>query len=129
MQQAPIHFGFSAIQGQWYLDLHRAATGFSPIFTDLMGAAETGQWIQWVLRTKWSSAADGAVQLWKNGVLVADHTNLVTWNIPNVAVYPEMGIYRSSGPTPGSYFSTTGTVYFDSARIGTTREIVDPANY
>jgi len=128
MTQAPIHWGVFS-NGQWYLDLHRNATGYSPYFTQTFGAMQTGLWIDWVLRTKWSLGTDGVIQLWKNGVLLYTYQN-ATWNLAGPEqIYPIMGLYAPTGSTSTAKNFGAGTVYHDCARIGTTRAIVDPASY
>jgi hypothetical protein len=110
--------------------LHRNATGYAPLFQTAFGPMITGQWIDYIYRCKWSSAADGKVQCWfkvadgqpmDSGDLVKDYTG-PTWNIPNVAVYQITCVYR--GIT-----SQAGTVYHDSVKVGTTFEVVDPGRY
>jgi hypothetical protein len=120
MLQAPFHWGINALNGEWYCDLHTHPTAWSPVFLTSMGKHETGRWIDCVLRIKWSTGSDGIYQLWMDGVLKKDYTGR-TWGSQR-SVYPVFGIYRA-------HQSNVGKVFHDSVRVGTTREIVDPASY
>lgn len=133
MSQAPIHFGIlgnGGGAGQWFIDLHREATGYSPVFQPALGAFTTGHWLDWVIRTKWSNGTDGNVTIWfkaKDGSPLTDANkqfefNGATWNKTGEGIYAIIGVYRGIQ-------SNAGTVYFDSVRIGTTKEIVDPGSY
>jgi hypothetical protein len=125
--QAPFKLGVNTIiSGQnlvpgFHCELH-TQTGFNPqIFR--FGDVITGQWVDFVFRTKWDTAGNGVLTGWMNGNVKFNYLG-VTWYplLQATRVNPQMGYYRSSFPT--TVFS-----YYDACKIGTTREVVDPANY
>ncbi len=121
MIQAPYHFGIDCFTGQWFVDLHRDASGYNPVFGRAqLGAYNANQWVDWVQRIKWSTGTDGIFETWKNGVKVFSWTGR-TWNYPNVAVYPELGLYKEN--------KNNALIYVDAFRVGTTFAAVDPGSY
>lgn len=136
MQQAPFHFGINALNGQWYCDLHRVASGYFPVFTESMGAHQAGVWMNVVSGIRWRSDNTGFYKLWlkpsgtgpmtdadlKVNRTPENGTGLATWNTAGAIIYPAVTVYRWP-------FSTLGRVYFDSHRIGDTLAVVDPENY
>lgn len=134
MQQAPIHFGIfgnGGSAGHFFLDLHRQASAYSPVFQNSIGPMITGKWVDCILRNKWSSASDGVVQFWmkvRDGQPMSITTdrkinyNGATWNMAGVNIYLIHCVYRSIQ-------SQDATVYFDNTKVGTTFDVVDPGRY
>ena len=58
--QAPFHFGVNGANNQYFIDLHTAATGWSPIFSKDCGAIKKGQWVDFVVRHKWRKETTGS---------------------------------------------------------------------
>ena len=74
-----------------------------------------GVWSDWVFRIKWSCGADGILQVWKDGQLVAEHYGMNTYN-DRIGPYLKLGIYKHvwiRKPTN----TDRREVYFDSLRI------------
>lgn len=71
------------------------------LYTSGRGAVEKNQWVDFVVRVKWSTQKDnpdGIIQVWKNGVLIANTTRPNFYN--NLGdVYFKAGIYRYSWNT------------------------------
>jgi hypothetical protein len=60
-----------------------------------LGAYETGRWTDWVFHLKWSYIDDktGVLQIWKDGVLVADQVGPNCYNDAR-GPYFKMGLYK-----------------------------------
>ncbi|MCE0763121.1 polysaccharide lyase [Pseudonocardia kujensis] len=94
-------------------------------FDTPIGAATTGEWVDWTIHVVFSSNPDtGSVEVWKNGALA-----LPRFAPPAGTMYPKMFGTADSYVKTGYYRSpdiaTPGTLVLDDWRIGTTRESVD----
>jgi hypothetical protein len=117
MRQAPFHFGINGYNGQLFVDLHTAATGFSPVLHRDVGRLVTGRWVDCVLRTKWAQDASGVFEFWMDGVKRVSWTGR-TWGTQQT-VYPMAGYYRTN-------YNATAVLYTDALKVGTTYESVAP---
>ena len=117
MQQAPFHFGINGYTGQFFVDLHTAATGFSPVLSKDIGPLVTGRWVDCVVRTKWAQDASGVFEFWMDGVKRVSWTGR-TWGTQQV-VYPEAGYYRAN-------YNATAVLYIDALKVGTSYDSVAP---
>lgn len=87
-------------------------------FDKIIGPVEGGKWTDWVVHVKWSATTgEGLLQVWKDGVKVADLTGPNCYN-DALAPYFKMGIYKGWSDR----VSPTGVVserrfYHDSFRM------------
>ena len=117
MRQAPFHFGINGYNGRFFVDLHTAATGFSPVLHRDVGRLVTGRWVDCVVRTKWAQDASGVFEFWMDGVKKVSWTGR-TWGTQQV-VYPVAGYYRTN-------YNATAVLYIDALKVGTTYTSVAP---
>jgi hypothetical protein len=117
MSQAPFHFGINGYNGQFFVDLHTAATGFSPVLHRDLGSLVTGRWVDCVLRTKWAQDASGVLEFWMDGVKKVSWTGR-TWGTQQ-GVYPMAGYYRAN-------WNATAVLYIDALKVGTSYASVAP---
>lgn len=61
---------------------------------ELEETVQRGQWAAWVVHVRWSSGADGWVQVWKDGQLVWDVKGPNTYLSRSVVPYFKTGIYH-----------------------------------
>ena len=67
-----------------------------------LGAARPGEWEHWVYHTRYTFAADGFVELWRNGELVVSWAQTGTAYNDDKGPYFKLGIYSASwGMRPG----------------------------
>lgn len=83
----------------------------STILWEADGTQDAGRWTDWVFHVKWSYAADGFVQVWKNGVQVLDHSGPCAFN-DDEGPYFKMGMYLSPDQ------DRSRTVFHDEVRVG-----------
>jgi hypothetical protein len=81
------------------------------------GALDRDQWTDWVIHARWAYTADGLLEIWKDGQLVA------TKHGPNVyndrhSLYFMIGLYKWMWGIPGLAWSEpTRVIYVDDVRI------------
>jgi Polysaccharide lyase len=82
--------------------------GHKAIYPLWENKVDTGVWVDWVFRVRWSYEDDGYIDIWKNGTQVVKHRG------PNA--YNDLrGVYLKLG----SYHPTVNRViYFDNIRLG-----------
>lgn len=73
---------------------------------------ETGKWIDWVFRVRWSYKEDGLIEVWKNGLQIVKHVGPNTYNDIR-GVYWKIGSYH-----PGQKRS----IYLDEVKVGSSLE-------
>ena len=79
------------------------------------GVVETGRWIDWLFRVRWSYEDDGMIEIWKDGVKIVSH------NGPNA--YNDI---RGNYIKLGSYHPRVERVlYLDAIRIGDNTETLE----
>ncbi len=79
-----------------------------------LGAALTNQWVDFVIRTKWSTSNTGILQIWMNGKLVINRSNVKTAAGPT---YLKLGINKWGWGIMTSSV-TKRLMFFDDVRIG-----------
>jgi hypothetical protein len=86
-----------------------------------LGRIETGRWVDWAIRVKWSYEADGVLQVWKNGTRVVSQRGPNLYNVDQ-GPSPRIGIYKRkwSGAERQVY-------YVDSFRVCNHRESLSSA--
>jgi hypothetical protein len=95
--------------------------GGSRLFVRPVGAAVTGEWVDWVMHVRFSAnPAVGFVEAWRDGELV-----LPRMSPPGGTLYPGSGSrggsYVKTGPYRDQAMTEPGTLYLDDWRIGTRR--------
>lgn len=93
-------------------------------FIEPIGPATTGRWVDWVFHIKFSPDPDvGFVEIWQGDDLV-----LPRYQPDTGTLYPDTEDEGTSYVKTGYYrngdISAPGTIYFDSWRIGTSRDAV-----
>jgi hypothetical protein len=117
MSQAPFHFGINGYNGQFFVDLHTAASGYSPVLQPSVGAVVRGRWVDCVVRTKWAQDGSGVFEFWMDGEKKVSWTGR-TWGT-QAGVYPEAGYYRTN-------HNSTAVLYIDALKVGTSYASVAP---
>jgi hypothetical protein len=103
---------------QWRLKSRSAGTDCTnnKSSTYSLGRIETGRWVEWTIRIKWSYKSNGILQVWKNGTRVVDQSGP---NLYNVEQGPaaRIGLYKRkwNGAKRQVYYAA-------SFRIGDHRE-------
>lgn len=100
----------------------------------IVGNYEKNRWVDFVFHVKWSTAADGLIEVWKNGVKVYTFTGVTMYAGTEAGAYMRTGIYKWPwNPTSKIVSTTTKRVlYIDDVRIGNqyaTYRDVAPGNY
>lgn len=89
-------------------------------FSKPLGPAETGRRVDWVFHIKFSPDPEvGFVEVWRSGELV-----LPRFHPEGGTLYPDSSSYLKTGYYRHKDISAPGTIYFDSWKIGTSREVV-----
>jgi hypothetical protein len=96
--------------------------------TYILGSKATllprGTWVQWTLVEDFSTAANGGFELYRNGVLLASATNIVTLEtslhngIASAPPYPKTGCYKYPWKYTGGITITFQIIYHDDLVIG-----------
>ena len=73
---------------------------------------ETGVWVDWVFRIRWSYEDDGYIDIWQNGEQIVEHRGPNTYNDLR-GVYLKLGSYH-----PG----VRRVIYLDEVRLGDKNE-------
>lgn len=100
----------------------------------VVGAHDRNKWTDFVYHVKWSTGADGLVEIWKNGTKIFTKTGQNIYTGTASGAYMRTGIYKwpwKSGSTPAST-TTKRVLYIDDVRIGNnlaTYYDVAPGNY
>lgn len=99
--------------GRFVVVTNNAGTSSGNTYADI-GAVKSNQWVDFVIRTKWSTGNTGVLQVWMNGTQVVNRTNVKTAALTN---YFKLGINKFGWGIQSS--STTKRIlYFDDVRIG-----------
>jgi len=95
------------------------------------GPLTTGVWHDWLVHKKLTTDATGFLEVWLDGHpltfinggtrLSGQHTMLAGARSANFSLMQ----YRAAGMFPTDRYPRGLTIYFDEARVGTTREIVE----
>jgi hypothetical protein len=78
-----------------------------------------GQWIDMVYHLRYSTGADGLVEIWMNGKQVVSYSGPAADPNAKNAFYNKIGLYRDRLKAPM-------TIYYDNYAMGGSREAVDP---
>lgn len=79
-----------------------------------LGPILNNQWVSWVIHVKWATDKTGILQVWKNGELMINKSNIKT--CPPDGVYFKLGINKFGwGIQPTT--TTKRVLYFDEVRI------------
>jgi hypothetical protein len=79
-----------------------------------------GQWIDMVYHLRYSTGADGLVEVWMNGKKVVTYSGPAAEPKAKNAFYNKIGLYRDRLKVPM-------TMYYDNYAMGGSKEAVDPA--
>ncbi len=86
---------------------------------EMLGPVDQAEWIDWVIRVKWSTEDDGLRQIWRNGRKVGDYRGpTMSHDLP---VRHRIGLYQ------GSEVDHERVLYWDNHRIGKSYADVDPS--
>ena len=98
------------------------APGDAPYWWIDSGSFPYDQWVDIVVRVKWSSTNTGAFQVWKNGTQVWSSTGIRT--LPNSfsSLYQELQWYHNA-------VTDTLPIYNWGVTVGTSYAAVDPATH
>jgi hypothetical protein len=114
--QPPLALG---VEGdRWRLKSRSSGTDCTSNKTNTytLGRIETGKWVDWTIRVKWSYKSDGILQVWKNGTRVVDQKGPNLYNADG-GPRTSIGIYKRK------WDGAKRQVYYaDSYRIGDYRE-------
>jgi hypothetical protein len=81
-----------------------------------LGRIETGKWVDWTMRVKWSYKSDGVLQVWKNGTRVVNQSGPNLYNADQGPA-TRFGLYKRK------WNGAKRQVYYaDSFRIGDSKE-------
>ncbi len=100
----------------------------------VLGNYEKNKWVDWVYHVKWSSASDGLVEIWKDGVKVISKAGANIYSNAIGGAYFRVGLYKwpwKQGSNPAST-TTKRVMYVDETRVGgelATYYDVAPGNY
>ncbi|MET0394888.1 MAG: heparin lyase I family protein [Chitinophagaceae bacterium] len=100
---------FMIVHGEDNVGYHYETNG-------LLGSPVSDEWTDFVFHIKWSSATDGYIQVWKNGVLVYDTSGIRTqWGDGQ---YLKLGINHWGWAIEMFDVATERILYVDDVRIG-----------
>lgn len=100
--------------GRYMFVTNNSGGNVGNIYNDL-GPIVSNQWVSWVIHVKWEDDNTGIMQVWKDGSLVIDKSNIKT--APPEGVYFKLGINKFGwGIQPSS--TKERVLYFDEVRIG-----------
>lgn len=86
-----------------------------------LGTIEKNVWQYYVVHVKHSSAADGLVELWRNGVQLVNHSGANMYDLSTGVFHTpnwKLGIYKSSWNGSSVTNSHKRVLYFDGIKIG-----------
>jgi hypothetical protein len=106
-------------QGNW--EILAAWEGHSE--QSMIGAYVTGRWTDWRVHVKWSTGADGVVQVWKDDRPVAGHADKRGRNTYRSVhgIYLKVGIYKWDWSQHNPTDTTDRFMFLDELRIAPTR--------
>lgn len=99
----------------WDADL-RSRPGVKAYHLFWEGAAQLGEWTDWVFHVVWDPHGNGLLRIWKNGNLLGEHQGPIGYNDLR-GVYLKLGSYHPRADQ---------VVYLDEVRVGGERAIVEP---
>lgn len=86
-----------------------------------MGAMERDIWQYYVVHVKHSATADGLVEIWRNGVLLVNHSGANMYDLSTGNFHMpkwKFGIYKSSWNGNAITKARKRVVYFDAVSVG-----------
>lgn len=126
MSQAPFHWGILAAganAGKFFVDLHRAVSGYTPIFQvafeSLSDPGMANAWHDYVVRIKWSMGGDGVFTYWRDGIQLYNY-NGPTSPLSGESVKLQACIYMANAAP------SIKVMYHDEVKVGTTYSSVQP---
>lgn len=95
----------------------------------VIGALESNKWTDFVFHVKWSTGADGLIEIWKDGIKQPSISGANTYS-GYPGNYMKNGIYKWPWAHPDKYTSKTTkrVIYIDDVRIGSSYKDVAPGN-
>jgi hypothetical protein len=126
-------------QESWHIRQSFGHAQASPTRTSLKldGQVQRGSWVTWVIHAKWSPGPEGVLQIWKDGMLVADRKGPNVYGTIGVEYTPYLktGIYHPAWHTDTAEkraifdrenpVATTKVVYVTDIKIGDARASYD----
>ncbi len=93
----------------------------SPNETLWRGDLDVGVWVEWVVHARWSFAADGYLEIWKDGRQIVERRGPNTYN-DRRGMYFKIGIYKAPwGHLDRPSLVDRRIVYHDDVWIGVTK--------
>lgn len=86
-----------------------------------MGAIEREKWQYYVIHVKHSATASGLVEIWRNGVLLVNHSGANMYDPGSGNFHTpnwKLGVYKSSWNGNGNTKARKRVVYFDAISVG-----------
>jgi hypothetical protein len=86
-----------------------------------MGAIEREKWQYYVVHVKHSATANGLVEIWRNGVLLVNHSGANMYDLSSGVFHTpnwKLGIYKSAWNGNANTNARKRVVYFDAISIG-----------
>jgi len=99
--------------GRFTIVTNNTGTSSGNVYNDI-GPVLSNQWVDFVIRIRWSTATTGLLQVWRNGTLVVNKENVKTAAITNSF---KLGINKYGWGIQTST-TTQRILYFDEVRIG-----------
>ncbi|OQP51686.1 hypothetical protein A4R26_29350 [Niastella populi] len=86
-----------------------------------MGAIEREKWQYYVIHVKHSATASGLVEIWRNGVLLVNHSGANMYDLSSGVFHTpkwKLGVYKSSWNGDAKTKAHKRVLYFDAISIG-----------
>lgn len=86
-----------------------------------LGAIEKNVWQFYVIHVKHAAGADGLVEIWRNGALLANYTGANMYDLTNGVFHTpnwKLGIYKSAWNGSAVTKAQKRVLYFDDIKIG-----------
>ena len=99
--------------GRFTIVTNNTGTSSGNVYNDI-GPVLSNQWVDFVIRIRWSTATTGLLQVWRNGTLVVNKENVKTAAITNSF---KLGINKYGWGIQTST-TTQRILFFDEVRIG-----------
>ncbi len=101
--------------GNWEISQHWEGHGRQSV----AGRYETDRWTDWVFHVRWSTGADGLVQVWKDGRPVAGFENRIGRNTYDSSYgnYMKIGIYKWDWSQKKPSDTSRRVMYHDELRV------------
>jgi hypothetical protein len=100
-----------------------------------LGAIEQNSWQYYILHIKHSSGPDGQVEIWRNGVQLANHSGANMYDCSSGIFHRpnwKLGIYKSAWNNASVATAGKRILYLDAIKIGDARasyaDMTEPAN-